>query len=46
MGASIGFYTKKVALMEVKKGSTALWIGALGKHVASHRAKKIFAGWS
>jgi hypothetical protein len=46
MRTSIGLCAKKLALMEIKKGSAALWIGALGKHVASHRAKKIFAGWS
>jgi hypothetical protein len=46
MGASIGFYAKKLALMEVKKCGAALRVSAFGKHVASRSAKRIFAVWS
>jgi len=44
MGAYSRLYAEKLPLMQIQKRSAALRIGAFGKHAASHRAKKIFAG--
>ena len=40
VGASLGFYAEELALMEIKKSSAALRIGAFGKHVASHARRR------
>src|SRR5438105_14645324 len=42
VGASLGFYAEELALMEIKKSSAALRIGAFGKHVASHARRRSF----
>src|SRR5438874_5727935 len=42
VGASLGFYAEELALMEIKKSSAALRIGAFGKYVASHARRRSF----